>query len=86
MEAAPIAITVLEAAELLHCSRAMVFQLLARGEIDRAQNAGKETLILRSSCVDYLLAPIKTPAAARRRARRKGTPPPPVSVADLRFK
>lgn len=84
MPRTPIAVTIVEAMELLHCSRAMVFRLLASEEIDRAQSAGKTKLILYQSLVDYLTAPQRTPAAKRRRSKRQHAPPPAASLSDLR--
>lgn len=79
-----IALTVLEAAALLHCSRARVFQLLSAGDLERAQSAGRETLVLRDSVEAYLRAPSLEPVAKRRRARRAHSVPPVATRAGVK--
>jgi hypothetical protein len=81
----PIVVTVLEATKLLHCCRAVVFKLLADGRLERAQSAGRETLILRDSVVAFLRAPSEAPTARRRRAKRGHNPPPAPKLSNLRF-
>lgn len=60
-------ITVKEAAEMLHCSRTRIFQLLADGVLIRAQKYGRSTVILRDSVIAALEMPTPTPPKKRRR-------------------
>ena len=63
------AVTVDRAGDMLGCSRRQVFVLLAADRLERAQSAGRQTMIVTQSVIDFLLNP---PAAKPKRRRRGG--------------
>ena len=67
-----IAVTVKRAAAILHCSRSRVFQLIASGEIQRAQSAGRKTLVITAALTAFLLSGAEmTPSPVIRRYQRR---------------
>lgn len=61
-------VTVEEAAELLHCGRSRVFELLADGRLQRGPKFGRQTVITRES-VEALARGEETEKPKRRRQR-----------------
>jgi excisionase family DNA binding protein len=63
-------ITIERAAELLHCSRSRVFELLADGRIQRAPKFGKRTTIVTASVLECLEPELKPPQVLKKRRYR----------------
>lgn len=62
-------VTIERAAELLHCSRARVWQLLAEGKLTRAPRYGRRTVVTTESVFDAALGTIDIPLPQRPRRR-----------------
>jgi excisionase family DNA binding protein len=66
-----LVLTVLEAAEVLRCSRTRVFQLLADGTLVRARRYGRQTVIIAESVYQALEVPSPAPLKPKR-VRKRG--------------
>lgn len=74
-------ITVARAAELLHCGRARVFELLADGTLERAPRFGRGTTIVTASVHRALALGPRRPG---RRRRAPSTLAPRFTLEDLK--
>ena len=73
-------ITIQRAAELLHCGRTRVFDLITRGEIEVAPKFGRRTTVVTASVLAALTA------GPRRQGRKRRAPvylPPPVTIEGI---
>lgn len=62
-------VTVERACELLHCSRARVFELLKEGRLQRAVRLGRQTTIITASVLAMATLPPR-PEPKKRRTRK----------------
>jgi hypothetical protein len=66
-------ITIERAGELLHCSRARVFELIAAGVVDRGPRYGRRSTVITETVLRAAVAPASSGEALKhpRRARRR---------------
>jgi hypothetical protein len=74
-------IDVERAAELLHCCRARVFQLIASGDIEAAPRFGRKTVVVTASVLEAIARGPRRAGRARRVSKHL---PPPVSREGVR--
>lgn len=74
-------ITIARAAELLHCGRTRIFELVRRGEIEAAPRFGRKSTVVTASVLKALAQGPRKPG---RRARPPQSLPPPVTREGIR--